>query len=293
MGRVKAGAVSLNFVERGAGDNIVLAVHGNLGCADWLDLVLPLLPQSIRLIAAEWRGCGNSDKPEPAKDYSNYTMATHAADMIALLDALGIKRCHLYGHSTGGIICSHMLAMQPERFGKVLLLDPVTPLGLALAPGQMAILEQMKASRDLAFAGLASAAPSLFKPETLVAGQVPQFSPMASAQQKELFARIVDRTRVLSDGVWIGTPHNLAREWETKTLAAQMPRMKHEHLVLYGKMDYWIPREHVDAMAAKLPNCRLEVFPFVGHSMCLEVPFLLAWIMTTYFTRAADAAAPH
>src|SRR5512136_2608842 len=115
MPRVKAGDLAINYIEHGAGENIVLAVHGNLGCADWLDLVLPLLPNSIRVIAAEWRGCGDSDKPEPTKDYSNYSMDTHARDMLGLLDVLGIKRCGLYGHSTGGIIVSHMLALEPDR----------------------------------------------------------------------------------------------------------------------------------------------------------------------------------
>ena len=87
--RVDISELKLNYVEHGTGENVVLAVHGNLGCADWLALVLPLLPQSLRVIAAEWRGCGDSDKPDPAADYSNYTMRTHAGDMLALLDALG------------------------------------------------------------------------------------------------------------------------------------------------------------------------------------------------------------
>ena len=72
MPRVKAGDLSINYIEHGTGDNVVLAVHGNLGCADWLALVLPLLPDSIRVIAAEWRGCGDSDKPEPAKVLSEH-----------------------------------------------------------------------------------------------------------------------------------------------------------------------------------------------------------------------------
>ena len=144
MPKLRAGDLSINYVEHGSGDNVVLAVHGNLGCADWLGLVLPQLPSDVRVIAAEWRGCGDSDKPQPASDYSNYSMATHAQDMLNLLDALGIHRCHLYGHSTGGIICSYMLVKQPERFGKVLMLDPVTPLGLELAPGQIDVLTQMK-----------------------------------------------------------------------------------------------------------------------------------------------------
>jgi non-heme chloroperoxidase len=53
---------------------------------------MPLLPANIRVIAAEWRGCGESDKPDPTPDYSNYTMETHARDHLALLDALGIEQ---------------------------------------------------------------------------------------------------------------------------------------------------------------------------------------------------------
>jgi pimeloyl-ACP methyl ester carboxylesterase len=124
MPRATAGKSSVSDVEHGAGDNVVLAVHGNLGCADGLALVLPILPPTIRVIAAEGRGCGDSDEPVPENDYSNHSMDTHARDMRGLLDALGIGRCHLYRHSTGGIICSHMLATQPKRFRKALMVDP-------------------------------------------------------------------------------------------------------------------------------------------------------------------------
>ena len=283
MPRIKVGDIRISYVEHGNGDNVVLAVHGNLGCADWLDLVMPLLPAAIRVIAAEWRGCGDSDKPEPEKDYSNYSMDTHARDMLGLLDGLGIRRCGLYGHSTGGIIVSHMLALATERFGKVLMLDPVSPMGLQLAPGQIGVLTQMKNDRDMAFAGLASAAPTLFRPETMVAGQMPQYADATAPAQRELFERLIEKTRILSDGIWFGTPHNLALEWESGALAKKMSSMTQEHLVLYGKLDYWIPREHIDEMARLLPNCKLEVFPYVGHSMNLEVPLLFARIFTDYF----------
>ncbi len=283
MPRVRAGDLSINYVEHGSGDNVVLAVHGNLGCADWLALVLPQLPPNVRVIAAEWRGCGESDKPQPAIDFSNYSMATHAQDMLNLLDALGIHKCHLYGHSTGGIICSHMLVKQPGRFGRVLMLDPVTPLGLELAPGQIDVLTQMKNDPATCFAGMASAAPTLFRTDSLAPGQQPHFSLTASEPQRRLFERIIERTTVLSDGIWFGTPQNLAKEWTSKALAAQIPAMTHEHLVLCGKLDYWVPREHFDEMARRLPKCVLEVFPYVGHSMNLEVPELFARIFTDYF----------
>ncbi len=87
-------------------------------------------------------------------------MTVHGRDHLALMDALGIEKCHLYGHSTGGIIISHMLTMAPKRFGKVLMLDPVSPLGLQMNAGQVGVIMAMKTDPDVCFAGLASAAPT-------------------------------------------------------------------------------------------------------------------------------------
>ena len=56
MARIQAGSIAMNYLEHGSGNNVVLAVHGNLGCASWLDLAMPLLPADLRVIAAEWRG---------------------------------------------------------------------------------------------------------------------------------------------------------------------------------------------------------------------------------------------
>ncbi|KAA6186665.1 alpha/beta hydrolase [Thiohalocapsa marina] len=286
MPRIRAGNIALNYLEHGGGDSVVLAVHGNLGCAHWLDLAMPLLPLGIRVIASEWRGCGASDKPEPAADFSNYSMATHAADQLALLDALGIESCHLYGHSTGGIIVSYMLTMAPERFRRVLMLDPVSPLGLELHPAQLDALIAMKLERDICFAGLATAAPTLFRPETLGTGQMPVFSESADAAQRALFELLVDKTRLLSDGIWFGTPRNLEQEWRSGDLAGRMPEMTQEHLILYGEQDQWIPSAHMTLMAEHLPNARLERFAGVGHSMNLEQPELFASIFGDYFRDA-------
>ena len=72
----------------------------------------------------------------------------------------------------------------------------------------------------------------------------------------------------------------------TRLILAKEPQMAHEHLVLYGRLDYWIPRDHVDEMARRLPRCKLEVFPEVGHSMNLEAPQLFAAIFSNYFRQA-------
>ncbi|WP_337241708.1 alpha/beta hydrolase, partial [Proteus faecis] len=76
-----------------------------------------------------------------------YSMQQHAEDMLAALDALDIRFCHLATHSTGGIIAARMLLMEPQRFGRVFALDPVTPLGMAFSEDQIGLFRAMMKSR--------------------------------------------------------------------------------------------------------------------------------------------------
>ena len=118
VARVRAGEVQLGWREWGEGDVTVVFIHGNLASKDWIELAAPLFPSGVRVIGIDWRGCGESDRPKPAADFSNYSMRQHALDMLAALDELQIPFCHLATHSTGGIIAARMLLKQPDRFGQ-------------------------------------------------------------------------------------------------------------------------------------------------------------------------------
>ncbi len=137
MPRIKAGDVQLGWREWGEGPTTVLFIHGNLASKDWIEESAPLFPRGLRVIGIDWRGCGDSDRPASTWNYANYSMQQHADDMLSALDALNILFCHLATHSTGGIIAGRMLLAQPQRFGKVLALDPVTPLGLRFGPDRL------------------------------------------------------------------------------------------------------------------------------------------------------------
>src|SRR5215470_9667343 len=171
MPRLKAGEVHLGWRAWGEGDVTVVFIHGNLACKEWIDLAAPLFPGGVRVIGIDWRGCGESDRPSPRPDFVNYSMRQHALDMLAALDALNISRCHLATHSTGGIIAARMLLLQPERFGRVLALDPVTPLGLSFNAEQIGLFRAMMQSREVTRSVMATAASSLFVPE----GAPPRF----------------------------------------------------------------------------------------------------------------------
>ena len=63
MPRVQAGEVQLGWREWGEGDVTVVFIHGNLASKDWIELAAPLFPSGLRVIGIDWRGCGESDRP--------------------------------------------------------------------------------------------------------------------------------------------------------------------------------------------------------------------------------------
>ena len=89
---------SLAFIDMGApkGPPVVL-IHGYTDSArDWVPL-LPYLSPQLRLILIDIRGHGRSGKPECC-----YARLDFAYDVKLLLDALGVARADLVGHSLGG-----------------------------------------------------------------------------------------------------------------------------------------------------------------------------------------------
>ena len=282
MPRLRAGEVSLGWREWGEGDTVVVFIHGNLASKDWIELAAPLFPGGLRVIGIDWRGCGESDRPPHTAGYANYAMQQHAQDLLAALDTLEISFCHLATHSTGGIIAARMLLMQPQRFGRVLALDPVTPLGMAFNDEKIGLFRTMMASREVTRAVMATAAPSLFEPESLLPNPVPRFRE-GLGEQQYLFERILEQTFGVSEGIWIGTPVNLTREHESGELGRRMPELHHPHLVLCGERDGWIPYADLLAMAAAMPDCRVVRVPRIGHSMNLELPALYAGYFGAWF----------
>jgi pimeloyl-ACP methyl ester carboxylesterase len=209
-------------------------------------------------------------------------MQQHARDMLAALDALKIPFCHLATHSTGGIIAAHMILMQPRRFGRVFALDPVTPLGISFNTEQIGIFRSMMASRDVTRSMMATAATSLFEPESLAPNELPRFRE-GLGPLKGFFEQIVEQTFGVSEGIWIGTPFNLNLERESGELARRMPEILQPHLVLWGEKDGWIAPEDLKAMADAMPDCRLVTVPGIGHSMNLELPALYAGYFGAWF----------
>jgi pimeloyl-ACP methyl ester carboxylesterase len=106
--------VRIRYVEQGSGPPVVL-LHGFSGSLDtgWVETgVLPKLATDYRVIALDYRGHGQSDKPHDPKSYG----IQMGQDVVRLLDHLNIARAHIVGHSMGAGITAKLLTTNPDRF---------------------------------------------------------------------------------------------------------------------------------------------------------------------------------
>ena len=95
------------------------------------------LAASYRVIAMDQRNAGGRSRaPITAQDGWH----TYTADHVAVLDHLGIDRCHLYGQCIGGSFIMSMLKTQPRRIASAVLAQPIGRVG-AMPPGRTARFE--------------------------------------------------------------------------------------------------------------------------------------------------------
>jgi lipase len=102
---------------------VVFCVHGiTANHTEFLWLAEQL--KDCRLIAPDLRGRGRSNAIA-----GPWGMAAHAADVVAVMDHLGIAKADvLLGHSMGGFVAAVAAAQYPQRFGRVLMADGGIPL---------------------------------------------------------------------------------------------------------------------------------------------------------------------
>ena len=79
------------------------------------------------VMALDLRGRGESDAPP-----SGYAMEEHARDVLGLLDALGLERVVMGGHSFGGLLTYWLAANHPERVERCVVIDAPASLDPAI-----------------------------------------------------------------------------------------------------------------------------------------------------------------
>ena len=109
----------LYWEQTGDGDAALLMLHHGLGSTrSWKRQVPAFAACGWRVITYDRWGYGRSD-PRPSFEPGFLLQDTREA--FALLDALGVGRLSLVGHSDGGSIALLMAAQQPERIQRVVV----------------------------------------------------------------------------------------------------------------------------------------------------------------------------
>ena len=128
--RLRSGT-KIRVVERGEpACPPVLLVHG-WGCSAFVfrDTMPALADAGFRAIAVDLKGHGLSDKPVAADEYTVDALLEHLLD---ILDALGLERPPLIGHSLGGTLIHHFAMRYPQRARCLGLISPVGLTGVTL-----------------------------------------------------------------------------------------------------------------------------------------------------------------
>lgn len=238
--------VELQVAEHGREDGQpVLFLHGFTDSWFSYSRVLDGLPPTTRAIVPTQRGHGDSERPACC-----YRVADFAADAVALLDALGVERAAVVGHSMGSFVAQRIAIDHPARVSRLVLIgsgakaatDPVVELHRAvqkltdpIPPAFVRVFQEDMLSRPVPQAFL----------DTVVrdSGKVP--------------------ARVWRDAL----TGLLAPE-----VALQSGRIHAQTLIVWGENDLVFARSDQDDLVRAIGGARLIAYPGIGHSPHWELP---------------------
>src|ERR687890_969713 len=112
------GEIELAICRAGEAPDPIVCLHGITAQHRAFNAAARYLESSRGLVGVDLRGRGDSDKPE-----WGYGLEAHAADVVRVLDHLGLRSAVLAGHSMGAFVALKMALMFPDRVRALVLLD--------------------------------------------------------------------------------------------------------------------------------------------------------------------------
>ncbi|WP_322514892.1 alpha/beta hydrolase [Rhodopseudomonas palustris] len=114
--QVNANGISIGYKLIGSGAPMVMIMGLGGTAENWPPKVVAALSQRYQLILPDNRGMGHT-----TANATTFSYPLFAADVIGLLDALGVKHTHVLGYSMGSTITQQLLLQYPDRFNKALI----------------------------------------------------------------------------------------------------------------------------------------------------------------------------
>ncbi len=249
MSEALNGDVRLVYEVRGSGEPLLM-IHG-LGYDRFGWGPLPdLLAESFRVVLMDNRGVGESDAPE-----GPYNVQQLADDAIAVLDAEGIERTHLFGVSLGGYIAQELALTHPHRFDRLVLCS-TAPGGTRSIPMPARGLE--------AFGRF----PTLGREEGLRLMVENSLGDRAVRERPELVDEVFAYR--LSNAPTLAGWQAQAYAGATFDAFDRIPDIALPTLILQGTGDNVVDPRNADLLSERIPGARVELFPDCGHLLVWE-----------------------
>lgn len=218
--------------------------------------VLEELPPSMRAIAVSQRGHGDTDKPP-----TGYRVEDFAHDVPLLLDALGIERAVIVGHSGSCLVARRVAIDHPERVaGLVLEASPTTLVANAELEGFVATVPE-PIDPDFARAFVLGTS----------AGDLPS----------DVVDELVEDLLKVPTRVWRETFQSLL-EYDD---LADIHRIAAPTLLVWGDADRLVSQDMQEALAARIPAAELIVYRGRGHTPRWEDPARFADDLAAFAAR--------
>lgn len=257
--------MSLHLLDAGRGPPILL-LHGLGGEHTVWNGLLPVLTKEFRVLAPDLRGHGRSK----ASAELPFTFPDLEADLVALLDSLGLAKTHLVGLSAGAFLALQFALDHPERCES-----------LVSIAGGMQCDNHTRAIGDRWI--------ETFRSEGLDAYVLRLVKDLYYPDWSEEHLEIVDHVRERA----IETEYGAVKRWSdairTFDQRGRVGRLRLPTLVIHGMDDAVVDVAHARLLRQSIPGAELKLFARTGHLPPVERPEETAEAIAA-FVRKVEAA---
>ncbi|HWF00668.1 MAG TPA: alpha/beta fold hydrolase [Caulobacteraceae bacterium] len=247
----------------------VLLIMGHLYSGRMWYPLLPALTKAHRAIWFDNRGTGESDTT------AQTSIAQMAGDALAVLDAAGVERAHVYGISLGGVIVAEFAMTHPERVAS-----------LVLAGTMMRTPEK---PNPLGFTKLFYKLPRpLVKALIRLGMTAGSYGSAVTRPAMATDARAYDADRFTMKGVAAQAAALMTYRTTREAVAA----IAAPTLVLHGAQDRIVAPEHARELAQVIPGAQMTVFEGAGHNFVVAATKASDAAVLDFFAAVEARAAP-
>jgi pimeloyl-ACP methyl ester carboxylesterase len=249
----------IGYYRFGRGSPILLVTGFRATLSEWNAEFLSELAKRHEVIVFDNRGIGRS-----IPEASNFSLRDMAADTLALIEALKLRRPTLVGWSMGGVIVQQIAIGYPRAVGRIVLMS-------TLAPGKSGIPVPPRIETIL------SGAPGVTLNDVMsVLFPAASLSAAERCFRSEMYEPGDYRSPVISNAV-TKEQSALMKAWSRDQSAARsLPTVRIKTLILSGSDDDVVSLKNSEALRRLLPNARMVIVKRAGHAMMYQYPVALS-----------------